>query len=234
MRRRAPQESLNPYIAMTDVMINLVLIFTFFLAASTVVGRAGWELVRYRDAQAKFREALERGSDPASRPTEHKGKNDPPGAQRWVFPQRVLFEKSSAVLLPEGRNAVLVFARVLSQDRFRQLWRRIRIEGHTMPAPAVPSFSVPWGGRRRVYVGAPMPLPASGNEDDWELSAGRAAQVARVFTGAGHIESYYIAIAGRAGQDPIDNSVEGASANERVEIVIEYAQQPATNGVAPH
>lgn len=226
MRRKQPQESLNPYIAMTDVMINLVLIFTFFLAASTVVGRAGWELVRYRDAQDKFRKALERDTNPVSRPSEHRGKNDPPGAQRWIFQQRGLFEKNSAVLLPEGRKAVLEFANVLSQPAFRQLWRRIRIEGHTLP-PVTASVGFPWWGAPTPPWGKKPSQPKAEYVDDWELSANRAAQVARVFSGAGHIESYFIAISGRAGQDPIDTTAQGAAANERVEIIIEYAQQTA-------
>lgn len=199
VRSHLADEMINPYIALSDLAINLVLILVFFMAGVVAVGRAGWEQVRYRDSQAAFKQALEQTLPPNLRPYEHMGKHDPPGAQRWVFGESALFKPNTAQLLPEGRHALVLFAEALRQHRDK--WRRIRIEGHTLP-------------------------PAPGEADNWELSTSRAAKVARVFAGAGHIPSFYIAVSGRAGQNRlVDNPLDPA--NERVEIVIEYAQKAA-------
>lgn len=86
--------------------------------------------------------------------------------------------------------------------KHKDKWRRIRIEGHTLP-------------------------PKLGEPDDWELSSKRAAVVARVFASKGHIPSYLLAVAGRAGQDPQNKERPTDPANERVEIIIEYAKMDA-------
>lgn len=179
---KSQEDEINPYIALADLAITLVLILAFFVAAANALGRTGWEQVRYREAQQEFRSALERQLPPRLQPQENSGKNDPLGVQRWTYPGCALFFPGTARLLPEGQQSLQMFARVLKSNK--QLWRRIRVEGHTMP-------------------------PAPGELDDWELSARRAASVARVIHAMGHIPSYYLAVAGRAGQNPVDkpNSV---------------------------
>lgn|GEM_PF-4849605 len=110
-------------------------------------------------------------------------------------------QSSQLLVLPNhyGQKSLILFAKVLKQNR--TFWRRVRIEGHTIP-------------------------PKIGESDDWELSSARAAAVARTVHKYGHIPSYYLAVAGRAGQNPLDKSKPNANdpANERVEIVVEYAQ----------
>jgi chemotaxis protein MotB len=169
-------EDANPYIALADLAINLVLILAFFVAAVIALGRAGWEQVRYRDAQNAFRQAVKGNLPQQLRPHEHFGKNDPPGVQRWVFAGGSLFVPGTTRLRSAGENALVRFAQVLRTHQAD--WRRIRIEGHTMP-------------------------PRNGTPDDWELSSARAAVVARVIQERGHIPSYFLAVAGRAGQDPL-------------------------------
>ena len=55
----------------------------------------------------------------------------------------------------------------------------------------------------------------------------RAAVVARILYAEGHIPPYNIAVSGRAGQNPIDKAHPDNPANERVEILLEYAQHAA-------
>ncbi|HEX2951387.1 MAG TPA: OmpA family protein [Armatimonadota bacterium] len=192
------EENVNPYIALADLAINLVLILAFFIAAVNAMGRAGWEQVRYRDRQKEFRQSIVASLPIALRPYEHFGKHDPPGVQRWVFSEQRLFVPGTTRITPGGRIGLVKFAGVLVKHR--TLWRRVRVEGHTRP-------------------------PINGSRDDWELSSARAAVVARILYAEGHIPPYNIAVAGRAGQNPIDRSNPKDPRNERVEILLEYAQQ---------
>lgn len=196
------EESINPYIAFTDVGINLILILVFFVAAVLTIGRAGWEKIRYQEPMEQFRRAVVQKIPVAICPKALKPeeRNDPPGAQRWVFAGRQLFYPNTAQLTPQGASSLIQFAKILGQHRDK--WRRIRIEGHTIP-----------------------PLP--GQRDDWELSAQRAAIVARVFHAEGRIPSYFLAVSGRAGQAPVDKTNRQNPANERVEIVIEFSMMTA-------
>ena len=175
-----PEDDTNPYIALASTAINVVLILAFFVAAVNALGRAGWEQVRYRDAQKEFRRAVRKKPAPGLNSHELVGKNDPPGVQRWVFSGGALFETGTTKIRPQGKLALVRFAEVLRKQRGR--WRRVRVEGHTIP-------------------------PGDGVSDDWELSSARAAVVARVIHEKGHIPSYFLAVAGRAGQDPISKVV---------------------------
>jgi chemotaxis protein MotB len=196
------EDSLNPYIAFTDVGINLILILVFFVAAVLTIGRAGWERIRYKEPMEQFKRIVQRKMPASACPTplEPEERNDPPGAQRWVFAGRTLFYPNTARLTPGGASSLVTFAKILSQHRDK--WRRVRIEGHTVP-----------------------PIP--GQRDNWELSAQRAAVVARVFHAEGRIPSYFLAVSGRAGQAPIDKANRQNPANERVEIVIEFSLMSA-------
>lgn len=196
------EDSLNPYIAFTDVGINLILILIFFVAAVLTIGRTGWEKIRYQEPMEQFKRAVHQRMAAAAGPEalEPEERNDPPGAQRWVFAGRRLFYPNTARLTPQGASSLMQFAKILGQHRDK--WRRIRIEGHTIP-----------------------PLP--GQRDDWELSAQRAAIVARVFHAEGRIPSYFLAVSGRAGQAPVDKPNRLNPANERVEIVIEFSLMTA-------
>ena len=199
-RPETTEQYLNPYIALADVCITLILILTFCMAASNLVGRAGWEHVRYRDMQADFANSLAVAVPRELRPQEIDWRNDPPGAQRWVFVGASLFREGSDQLTEGGYQRLEEFAFVLNEHRDK--WRRIRVEGHTLP-------------------------PRPGEPDNWALSAARAAAVAQVLHARGHIESYYLAIAGRAGQAPLYEQADQVHLNERVEIVLEYAPSAA-------
>lgn len=196
------EDSINPYIAFTDVGINLILIMVFFVASVLTIGRAGWEKIRYQEPMEQFRRAVMQKIPVAICPKALKPeeRNDPPGTQRWVFAGRQLFYPNTAELTPQGASSLIHFAKILRQHRDK--WRRIRIEGHTVP-----------------------PLP--GQRDDWELSAQRAAIVARVFHAEGRIPSHFLAVSGRAGQAPVDKPNRLNPANERVEIVIEFSLMTA-------
>lgn len=194
-----PSDDANPYIALADLAINLVLILAFFVAAVNALGRAGWEQVRYRDAQKEFRQAVSRSIDAKLRPTENRGKNDPPGVQRWVFRGAGLFEADSTQILPDGEQALAQFAVVLKNQKSK--WRRIRIEGHTLP-------------------------PGAGGPDNWELSSARAAVVARIIQVRGRIPPHFLGVAGRAGQAPLVKvMLYGLPGSKSTEQIRDFLQQ---------
>lgn len=169
----------NPYIAFSDLVVSVALVFVLCVA----LGKLGLLDQNYTAPQQEFAAAVKDKLDPSFRPVWTRAKNDPPGAQRWVFPGATLFAPTRIVaghpappaLTPAGSRALGAFATVLSD--FKGTWQRIRIEGHTRP-------------------------PQEENKDDWELSAARAAVVARRIRDAGHVQTYYLAVSGRAGQNP--------------------------------
>ena len=199
-RAAQPEETTNPYVAFADLTLNLVFVLVFFVAAVLAVGQAGWDQVKYRNAQEEVLNAIRR-APLIERPVVliPSLRNDPPGAQRWAFSSRCikLFQGTSAKLTADGQRNLLAFARALARV---PEWRRLRIEGHTLPARA--------------------------GESEWDLSARRASVVADLFVTKASIPAYRLAVAARGNQTPFNGS--GAArndpANERVEIVIEYAQ----------
>lgn len=195
-RGQAEAEPINPMIAFTDVLLNLVLILVFSIAVFTIIGQVGWEDVRYREAQLLLVDAVLRELPPEQQPYIDGGRHDPPGVQRWVFPSRLLFQNESTVLSEQGEQVLTGFARAL---RDNGSWRRIRIEGHSQP-------------------------PLTVQDNDWELSAARAGSVARLFTGPGMIAPWFLAVSSRAGQDPINREDRTDPRNERVEILLEFSQ----------
>jgi chemotaxis protein MotB len=201
------KHEINPYIALADLGISLVLIFVFFIAAVLVAGQAGWEQTRYKNVQEQVIEAIN-NAKLAEKPQllAQSLRSDPPGVQRWVFiGQRVkLFGPGQAVLNPAAKATVVLFAKTLKAVQIdpsnkRPRWQRIRIEGHTMPRKA-------------------------GENEPWGLSAARAAAVAELFSGDGGIAANFLAVAGRGGQTLFNGSGSKTNdpRNERVEIIIEY------------
>lgn len=189
----------NPYIAFSDLTLNLVFVLVFFVVAMLAVSQSGWEQVRYRQAQDRVVAAVH--AAPLSvRPALllPAQRSDPPGAQRWVFPSRQMFVGDTAVLTPEGRRIMTGFAQVL---RANLLWERVRIEGHTQTS-------------------------REGVPERWDLSAARASAVAEVFYNDGRIPPYRLAVAARGGQTPFAGR-SFDPLNERVEIVVEYASKVA-------
>ncbi len=210
----------NPFIAFTDVGINLILIMVFFVVAILTIAGIGqhksaekklaqakasdeeMEAAPYRRAMREFYRAVMHDMPRPIRPRHIDANylNDPAGTQRWSFLSTSLFYPQTAELTPHGKTCLVEFARLLASHKDK--WRRIRVEGHTMP-------------------------PQRGERDDWELSAQRASVVARVFYGSG-ISPHFMAVAGRAGQAPYPEFPKWDPRNERVEIVIEFSLKTAT------
>lgn len=199
-RLRHAREELNPYVALTDTTLNLVLVMVFFVAALTAVGRVSWDDIRYKDAQKEFEQAVKQLIAVNQRPTINVGKNDPPGTQRWVFANSALFTPGKVALSTAGQATLDRFALALRQNA--TTWRRIRVEGHTRPTSAQQA-------------------------DRWEDATNRSAAVARFLVNSGGIPPYFIATAGRGGQDPLSNLPLGDAAHARIEIVLEYAKTAA-------
>lgn len=197
MIRRRRESETNTYIAFSDLMLNLVFVLIFFIAAILVVGQAGWDQVKYRKAQEAVYAAITT-SNLKNKPLylSPVRRNDPPGVQRWAFPAQKMFKSGTATLTRDGKNTLVKFARVLKKH---QLWKRIRIEGHTQTT-------------------------RTGKKESWALSAARASAVADAIYSEGGIPSFYLAVAARGGQTPFQG-VKFDKANDRVEVVIEYSQK---------
>ncbi len=176
--KRGGDDSLNPYIALSDLLISLVLVIVFFVA----LGKLNLVNIRYKRAMDSFAQKVQT-LPPERRPRWERGRNDPPGVQRWVFDGRALFvpvatESDTAPprLTAEGKQSLSRFAALLAGSQGD--WTRIKVEGHTLP----------------FYDDAP---------DRWELSARRAAVVVREIQIAGHIPPWFCGVSGRAGQNPL-------------------------------
>lgn len=206
-RLRHTREDLNPYVALTDTTLNIVLVMVFFVATLSAVGRVSWEDLRYKEAQKAFAQAVQSLIPAVQRPNINVGKNDPPGTQRWVFANSTLFTPGKATLSASGQATLTRFAQALRQKD--DTWRRIRVEGHTRPTQAQQA-------------------------DRWEDATDRAAAVARFLVNSGRIPPYFIATAGRGGQDPLPQINLNDAAHARIEIVLEYSQRAATQtGAGP-
>jgi hypothetical protein len=195
-------DTINPYIALADLTISLVLIVLFFVA----LGRLGLVNFKYKRAMDGFASIVAR-LPVAQRPHWERGRNDPPGVQRWVFDGHLLFapvarDKRNTIpqLTEEGRQSLSGFARLLQQNR--AIWRRIRVEGHTLPPP-------------------------NDGHDDWDLSARRAAVVVRQIEVAGNIPPWFFAVAGRAGQNPLYKVLLFSSVDSREDADIQRKLQRA-------
>jgi chemotaxis protein MotB len=209
MKRGVSEEALNPYIALADLTINVIFVLVFMIAAILVAGEISREREesRYKKAQAAILQAIT-NTPMAARPMVLPAnlRNDPPGAQRWAFAGKdtrgapLFSSPRSAVLTLRGQQSFLKFAQILSKKIGG--FRRIRIEGHTLP-------------------------PKFGEKDNWDLSAQRAAAVANLFATTGRIPSNYLAVAARGGQTLFNGSAGKPSdtANDRVEIIIEYNER---------
>lgn len=190
---------INPYIATTDVMVSVIVVFVLMLAVVSAAGGAGDQAgQRQRDVlvqrMSQINEAvadLPEGLRPEPDMTRH----DPEGTQRWRFSMGAnFFDLESMQLSPEGSEAVKAFGDILAGT---PVWRRIRVEGH-----------------------APQTL--AGQQEDWEGSVLRAVRVADVLTRDSGLDAWCLAVAGRGGQDPLARGSRTPGVNDRVDIVIEF------------
>jgi chemotaxis protein MotB len=194
--RNRLDDLVSPIIAYTDLLFGMILILAFVISVLNV----GWGDLEYESKQQRVRFAVESALPTAMRPRElaARGKNDPPGVQRWVFTAEQLFGDGETEVSPQGEDALKRFARVLREVGE---WRRIRVEGHVSSRSGT-------------------------NGDPWEESAALASKVVHVLQGAGCIEPWYLAIAGRADQDRINPVDASSPENERVELLLEYSYGP--------
>lgn len=172
-------DEINPYIALSDIAISVVLVIVVFVA----LDRLGLANFKYKKSMEEFSRAVNHDLLPAVRPRWEQGRNDPPGVQRWVFDGRSIFlpvntadPNAPPKLSPDGQRVFIGFGKLL--HKYKANWRRIRVEGHTKP----PEVNAP---------------------DDWDLSARRSAVVVGQIELGGHIQPWYFAVSGRAGQNPL-------------------------------
>jgi len=125
-------------------------------------------------------------------------------AVKVTMPQGVLFASGSTQINPAGRNVLARMAEGLKSAPEDGL---IRIVGH--------SDALPVSSKLRSHF-----------TDNWELSAARAAAVARVFIWGENINENRIRVEGRAAEDPVadDAAATGRAKNRRIEIFVEKAE----------
>jgi len=122
-------------------------------------------------------------------------------AVKVTMPQAVLFTSGSTQINSVGRS---VLARIAEGLKSAPEDGLIRIVGHSDARPV--------SGKLRSHF-----------TDNWELSAARAAAVARVFIWGENIGENRIRVEGRAAVDPVANDAvaTGRAKNRRIEIFVE-------------
>jgi len=125
-------------------------------------------------------------------------------AVKVTMPQGVLFASGSTQINPAGRNVLARMAEGLKSAPEDGL---IRIVGHSDARPVSDKL-------RSHFM------------DNWELSAARAAAVARVFIWGESINENRIRVEGRAAVEPVadDTVAAGRAKNRRIEIFVEKAE----------
>ena len=116
------EETVNPYIALSDLMITVILIVTFLVA----LGQLNLAKLKYQNEMKQFAEQV-KALPPVARPDLQTGRNDPPGVQRWVFSGSDLFLPApprvnlnaplvTPVLTPQGATTLKGFAQLLKNQ----------------------------------------------------------------------------------------------------------------------
>jgi len=125
-------------------------------------------------------------------------------AVKVTMPQAILFASGSTRINPAGRH---VLARMAEGLRSTPEGGLIRIVGHSDARPVSAAL-------RSHFT------------DNWELSAARAAAVARVLIWGENISENVIRVEGRAAVEPVadDTNATGRAKNRRIEIFVEGAQ----------
>jgi len=124
-----------------------------------------------------------------------------PTSIRVVLQQQLMFDSGSSDISANGRETLVKFADALGHAPESAT---IRIIGHTDSRP----------------VGAELKTEFT---DNWELSAARAAAVARFLVWGAQIDPNRLHIEASAGTQPVaDNATEeGRSQNRRIELFVE-------------
>ncbi len=138
---------------------------------------------------------------------------------RLILPERATFERGQfkwSTLRPSGKGALASIAHALAKKEVVGLYRELQVEGHTDQDP---------------YDGGP-------DFTNWELSAARAAVVARYLVNALQMDPCTVSAVGRASYFPARTVTVGTDASEadrRIEIVIvPNAKTRSVRGCDPH
>jgi hypothetical protein len=206
MRRRyAAAPSINPYIALADLLLNLALILVLLFPLILLLGSRGWDETRYKAYQQLMESAIHQKFPTGNRP-HRDNRNDAPGEQRWGFNSIQMYEPQRNLELPrlsrEGRLMLRKFADVLNAHRdadFR-IWWRIRVESHM-----------------------PQYLPHPTRQDEVEslrITADRAIVVSQYLFEKCGINPWEITTSGRGYQDLLDREDRASRKNERIDLLI--------------
>lgn len=112
---------------------------------------------------------------------------------------RILFELGMATITPDGKNILQRVGEILKNIKNR----KIRVVGHTDNIPITPDYQYKF-------------------PTNWELSAARAAAVARHFQRESGLDPGTLEAVGRSFYDPVasNQTAVGRAQNRRVEIII--------------
>lgn len=207
--RKSTVVEVNPYIALSDLMLNLAMCMLLMVAGKTALGQLGRDDIRYREQREVIASRVSASIPSDVRPIPISWKADAAGVQRWVFGGRQLFEPASNKLTEDGRRSLLQFSKILRENY--KNWRRLRIEGHSI-------------------------LPNGSNKDDFQESLQRAYAVASLLTTDGLLQSHQLIVSGKGAQDPlypISGSISGNKShlrdqrNRRVELIVEFSSKAA-------
>jgi len=154
------------------------------------------------------------------------------------IPNGSLFGTGESVLQTSGKEALKKVAQVLAQNEEFE----VSVEGHTDISPFRPAAPVAPAKPKTKVKGskgkspAPKVIPAkpSSIKDNWDLSAIRAASVARELYLLG-VSGDRISATGKGEFYPLDNSTseEARKRNRRVEIVISPKMQGVMDLLSP-
>ena len=154
------------------------------------------------------------------------------------IPNGSLFGTGESVLQASGKEALKKVAQVLAQNEEFE----VSVEGHTdispfrPAAPVAPAKPKPKVKGSKGKSPAPKAIPAkpSSIKDNWDLSAIRAASVARELYLLG-VSGDRISATGKGEFYPLDNSTseEARKRNRRVEIVISPKMQGVMDLLSP-
>jgi outer membrane protein OmpA-like peptidoglycan-associated protein len=166
------RDTTNPYIALSDLLINLVLIIVAIFAIGKYM-----EDLSVKTAMKELKRTIDQQYKTDGLPVSiwNDRKDDPPGVQRFVFYGKELFDDSPSQvkvkkskkpiqyenisrLNKEGKKKITSFAKALStyQKISRYKWKRIQVEGHTKPS---------WPTKEKRII------------NNWELPSSRAISV---------------------------------------------------------
>jgi chemotaxis protein MotB len=134
-----------------------------------------------------------------------------------ILPQQTLFTTGSFSLQPAGKDAVQRVAQVLMMNPELE----VSVEGHTDVSPFKPKTAAATPKKGKAVAKKVAPAYTSPLKDNWDLSALRAATVARELYMQG-VAGSRISATGKGEFYPLDLSFseEARARNRRIEIVI--------------